>query len=372
MYAGPGWRAKLKNPADFHESTGIFKTGPPFGCIPWLSFFFLAAVWQGNLQAGSLEKIWEVDLKKALQGEHFPAGRMYKVKKLLFSPDSEQIAIFLLGGNIELVRAHDPKTILGKFENNGYDSFGWSPDSQTIYTGRHIVHLPDQKACDLPPSDITPQFIGKGSLVAFHTDPQPTQYGLVDVRHPGPAHLKFYDTDCQERDNWEVPSNWLIMDASPDRGLLMVSVVVSSPWTTQLIADAFAKKILHSWPEQDAPRGRFFDQGKAICSKVCWDVDTGKKIVPDHSIRVIVDDYRNSGIPFSSTFEEMAARRKVWDIQTGKEVVSWRLKFITYSITFDLDGYNRDRRPIPSAISPDGEYVVEGGDGKIWLYRIQP
>jgi len=340
------------------------------GHIAWLSIVLLAVEWPWNLRAGSLEKVWDVDLKEALQGEHLGAGQSYKVKKLLFSPDAEQIAVFLMGGNIELIRAQDPKTVLGAFKNEGYDDFGWSPDSQTIYTGRHVVHLPDGKACDLPPNSIFTKFIGKGSVVAFDIDPQPPPFGIVGFRRPGPAHLRFYDTDCQEQENWEVPSNWLIMDASPDRGLLSVSVVAGSPWTTELIVSPFEKKILHSASGPDAPRGRFADQGRAICGrKICWAVDTGKKIVPDHSIHVVLDDYKPGLL---SALTEMSAKRGVWDISTSKEVISWRLKFITYGITFDLDGFNRDRRPIPSAISPNGEYVVEGGDGKIWLYEIRP
>lgn len=60
----------------------------------------------------------------------------------------------------------------------------------------------------------------------------------------------------------------------------------------------------------------------------------------------------------------LLAGRRVWDFKTNREVVSWQLRFITYSTTLDGDGFNRDRKPIPCAISPDGEYVVEGGDGK--------
>jgi|GEM_PF-6879583 len=339
--------------------------------IPCLSFALLAAACPANLRAASLEKVWEVDLKEALRGEHLGADQSYKVMKLLFSPDAEQIAIFV-GGDIELVRAQDPKTVLGEFKNDGYDFFGWSPDSQIIYSGKHVVHLADRKACDLPPGAIAPHFIGKGSLIALFPGIAPlTPNGKINFRQRGPAHLRIYDADCQEQDSWEVPASWFIGDASPERGLLLISeIVAGSPWTAQMIVDPFEKKILHSWSGPDAPRGQFADQGKSICGRVCWDVDSGKKVVPDHSIRVVVDDYKQPSL--FSPFAETAARRRVWDYRRGKEVVSWKLNFLTYSTRFDLDGFYRDRRPIPCAISPTGGYVVEGGDGKIWLYKIKP
>ena len=309
-------------------------------------------------------------MKEALQSKHLGADQSYKVRNIKFSPDAEQIAVFLMGRKIELIRTQDPKTVLGEFENDGYDSFGWSPDGQIIYTGKHVVHLADRKACDLPPNAIAPHFIGKSSLVALFAAPI-TPTGRIDLRQPGPANLRIYDPDCQEQDAWEVHPSWRIDDASPDRGLLLIwEIVAGSPWTAQMIVDPFKKKILHSWPAQaDAPRGRFTDQGRFICGGVCWDVDTGKKSVPDHSFRYVFDDYKWN---LFSALSEMAARRRVLDFKSHKEVVSWKLSFITYSTRFDLDGYYRDRRPIPCAISPNGEYIVEGGEGKIWLYKIQP
>jgi hypothetical protein len=148
----------------------------------------------------------------------------------------------------------------------------------------------------------------------------------------------------------------------------VVSEATLSAW---LIVDATAKKVLRSESGSDAPRSLFADGGSAICTaNICWDVDTGKKIgeapfpgastgVATRSSRVVLDDRR-------------AARRRVWDFRSGKEVVSWPLKSLTYSVSIDLDGFNRDRRSIPCAISPGGEYIVEGADGKIWLYKIQP
>ena len=316
-------------------------------------------------------------MKKALQAEQLGREQSFKVKSLSFSPDAQQIVV-LLEGSAVLFRVRDPPTVLGRFQSNLYDSFGWSPDGQVIHSGGHVVHLADHKACDLPRYSLAPIFMSSGSLIAglLSTD----RSALV----PGTAHLRFYDTDCQEQDNWEVPGRWLIGDASPERGLLSVTSVSKPGPFPALIVNPFVKKVLHNRSGSNEPRGRFADSGTAICGRnICWDVDTGKKIsevpvsgvtsgVATRSSRVVLDYLHESVIPFSSVFTEIAARRVVWDLRSSKEVVSWRLKFLTYGITIDLDGFNRDRRPIPCAISPDGEYIVEGSDGKIWLYKIQP
>jgi hypothetical protein len=346
-------------------------------CLP-----LLAAIWSQYLKAGGLEKLWEVDLKKALQAEHFGPDQSLKVNSLSFSPDAQQIAV-LLGGTATLFRVHNPPAVLAHFPSQLNDSFGWSPDGQIIHSGRHVVHLGDGKACDLPDGLFT-HFIGNGSLVAlFLSAAALTPDGKIDRNHVGSKYLKFYDANCQEQDSWEVPQGWSITDASPDRGLLSVTEL-GSAGLVDLIVDPFARRILHSGRRGSAPGGWFADRGKAICAgKICWDVDTAKEIglapisgmssgVATRSLRVVLDDSRYSAIPFSSAFAEMAARRLVWDAGTGREVVSWHLKFLTYSTRIDLDGFNRDRRPIPCAISPDGEYIVEGGDGKIWEYRIRP
>ena len=94
--------------------------------------------------------------------------------------------------------------------------------------------------------------------------------------------------------------------------------------------------------------------------------------VSARSSRIVLDDRHEIGIPLVSMFTERGARRRVWDFRANKELVSWQLRFVTYSTTLDGDGFNRDRKPIPCAISPNGEYVIEGGDGKVWLYRIHP
>lgn len=350
--------------------------------IRWLSLLLFSATWSAHAQAGGQEKVWELDLKKALKGE-LPANPSFKVKSLSFSPDAQQIVVVLQDRAV-LIQGQNPKTVLAKFEIDNNDSFGWSADSQIIYSGKHIVRLTDRKACDLPKDTLFPHFVGKDSLVAMSPPSVPFTVARGSFTFPGYRTLGFYDADCKQRDSWDVEESWGITDASPERELLSVAEISGS--FRVLIVEPLTRQVLHRGLRQDTPNGWLADSGSAICvGNTCWNVDTSKKIwqspvsgsasssghVAAHASRVVLDDTRESVIPFSSAFTELRARRRVWDFSSNKEVASWPLKFLTYWASFDLDGFNRDRRPIPCAISPNGEYIVEGGDGRIWLYKIQ-
>ena len=59
-------------------------------------------------------------------------------------------------------------------------------------------------------------------------------------------------------------------------------------------------------------------------------------------------------------------KRTIWDFGTGELLASWhpkwhKAKVGVLSIT-----------PYSCAISPDGEYLVEGGSGILTLYKIEP
>lgn len=178
----------------------------------------LAVAWSGHLRAGAIDKVWELDLKKALEGEHLGSGQSFKVVGLSFSPDAQQIVVRLIDKAV-LFLAQDPTTVLGQFQSLAHrDSFGWSPDSKIIYSGRRVVHLADRKACDLPGTVLVPGFISRVTLVAQVFD------GLYPAGSDprATARLRFFDANCQEQDSWEIPKGWVIQDISPDRGLLSV------------------------------------------------------------------------------------------------------------------------------------------------------
>jgi len=245
-----------------------------------------------------------------------------------------------------------------------------------------VVHLADNNPCNLPQFSASPHFVSSDRLVAK----SPTATGVLGTAgfRAGPKGLTFYDSDCRAQDSWNTSEDWGIQDASPERGLLLVSELHGL--FRQLLVDPFARKMLKSGARGEARGFWLADNGAVTCDgNVCWDTATGTKVaqspVPGnagsashfaaHSTGIVIDDFHDPGIPLSGFFTEMMARRRVWDFRSNKEIVSWPLKFITYSSSFDLDGYNRDRRPIPCAISPDGEFVVEGADGTIWLSRIK-
>jgi len=349
----------------------------PSGLARCLYLLLLAAL-SGCLQAGSLEKLWDLDLKKTLYGE-LPARHSLKVESLLFSPDARQIVI-VLPGRALLIRTQDPVAVPDRFQLDEHDSFGWSPDSQIVTSGRRLVRLADRKECDLPQNTLFPHFVGNDSLVAMPAPVIPPVVAPGTSPSPGYRTVGFYDANCKQQDSWNVEQEWGITDASPEHGLL--SVIELSGSFRSLIVNLPTRQILHS-----GSGGWFADNGRAVCwNGNCWATDSGQRLahspvrgsagaaghVAARSSRIVLDDPHESAIPFSSAFTDLAARRRVWDFRSNTEVASWPLKFLTYWTSFDLDGFNRDRRPVPCAISPDGEYIAEGADGKVSLYKVRP
>jgi hypothetical protein len=166
-----------------------------------------------------------------------------------------------------------------------------------------------------------------------------------------------------------------------------------------LIVDPLSRKVIQRWSGDSAPGGNFADYGKAICRGgdadaadrvpvTCWDVDTGRKIAEaatinggdpmaaaQHASRIVASDYRRSKILFSSEYQEHFKERVVWDFRSGKEILSWHPAFQSWDFQLFID----PQRPLkhvnePSrfAISPDGQYIVEGEGGALHLYKIEP
>jgi hypothetical protein len=267
--------------------------------------------------------------------------------------------------------------------------FGWSSSGRAIYAGESIINLDEGSVCHV---------LGRVQLVA-------DDLGVADDRTPWDwaalaSRLRLFNAQCQATGAWEVPGKWAIVDVSPDRGLLSVAKIVGFPNKAEdLIADPLARRIVQRWSGARQPGGQFADRGRAICSGsdagaadrapvTCWEADSGKKIGEAPTInggdpiapalhvgRVVASDYRRRKTPFSYEYTEIFKRRVLWDFRAGREVVSWRPRFQTWDFQLDPDPSKPSKHvdePFRFALSPDGEYVAEGGNGRVYLYKVEP
>jgi len=213
-----------------------------------------------------------------------------------------------------------------------------------------------------------------------------------------PWRVLFFNTDCQDAGTWEIPYERYISDASADRGLLCI-LPFGGPAGPRperqgklevLVASPSEKNILHRWYIDAADLGLLFaDTGKALCgmdgdekhgAAHCWSVDSGGEIAATkglnvhapmrtalHAQRAVLSHY-GWGIDLEDLRARTGALKKrvIWDFGTGRELASWKPKWQKVVSAKEL------LEPYKFAISPDGNYVVEGGDGVLVLYRIEP
>ena len=336
--------------------------------LPALLIF--TACW---LLGASLQTVSELDLRKSLW-----AGKKasLKVQSLAFSPDGKQLLV-VTQDTAAVFRMENTNAPVARFQRIGFEEFAWSPDGAVFDAGPRVTHLTDGAACDLPRYSLWQRFLTNDLMVVR----MPGDSSGARIGQPRPTELGFYDTQCHPLGSWTSSEDWGIIDSSPERGLLSVTVLGSR---ASAILDANKRQVLQRSATDGTFAGKFAESGHSICTRTCVSVDDARPVgkwpasvgslaaVSSQSSRLVYDDYHPSDIPFSSLFTESKARRKVWDFRSGQELLSWPLRFLTYSVVLDFDGYDRDRRPVPCAISPNGLYLAEGGDGKALIYRIQP
>jgi hypothetical protein len=89
-----------------------------------------------------------------------------------------------------------------------------------------------------------------------------------------------------------------------------------------------------------------------------------------HATRLVVSDYRRRKPLFDYEYRTIFKGRVIWDFGTGKVLASWLPESETYPYVSSHG--EQITEPFRFAISPDGHYVAEGGNGKLRLYKIEP
>jgi hypothetical protein len=335
----------------------------------------LAAI--GTVHAGTLRKIWDFD-----------AGAP-GVYALSFSPDGRHVAAVVGPSRdkefVLVLDAGDPRATMRRLDINPKSlsvSISWSPSSQQIMIANTRVRLQDGRTCSLSDATGLPSFVSEDRLAGGINRTITPRTG----NKPAIAQLflNVFDSDCQSAGVPDIAIRG-IFDTSADRGLICVRL-----GTQTVIMDAFSKIVLREFPSL---RGsvRFAESGRSICGAVgpewqvsvsCLDMDTAKELATTreftylevkaslHARRVVLSNYgrKFDFIEFGWGLASLK-QRIVWDFGTKKELVAWSPKSQTL-ITSDRPlGWSQ---PYTFDISPDGDYIVEGGAGTVSLYRIEP
>lgn len=351
--------------------------------------------------AGGLHRIWEVDLRKLTLPRDGLAE--FPVFAIRFSPDGKKLAVIadIHGSGQEResrllviptanpsasVREFDvPFGILENEHGRGTNlTFGWGPSGDVIYALGKVIRIGSGNSCELPNSSV---FITDDLAVLAQLYPPPVYSSTQFI---------FFNQHCDKIGQWDVKGAGLVMDVSMDRHLLSIADRQGADaGSTELIIDPLTRRIVRSWPWQNTwgPAWEFADSGRAICTAgnpqqggpspaTCRHVDTGLDIsksprngdepiaTASHATRLIVSDYRSRQIGFGLEFEVTLKGRYVWDFAAGKELASWYPSSETYPNVFSPG--KRITEPFRFAISPDGQYIAEGGNGIIQLLKIEP
>jgi hypothetical protein len=337
--------------------------------------------------AGSLIKVWDLDLGKWNSAN---AGRV-PVEALSFSPDGKQIALIGADATGEPGQLVSPLLVvrigagivgIKAFEvPAGVTTPDWSPSGEAIVINSLLVHLDTGVTCRLP--NIV-RFLSKDQMIGQTREAPPSRA----------SQFSLLDTSCHAIREWKSPEEWYLTDVSIERHLLLMN----RPLEENLLVDPDNGSVVRrwsmgTWPVWAGPGGKFANNGIALCNEIsldnaakgrsfsCWATDTGDLIgyapadyasspfaVATKSSRIIFSEYRyKPGLvrDFDSHPYKGAA---VWDYLTGEMLAYWQPETQSY---FRLGTHQILHGPSQFAISPDGQYVAEGGNGELTVYRIQ-
>jgi WD40 repeat protein len=349
-------------------------------------------------------EVWEFNVASALRDDGTSgSGGALGVFALSFSPDGRHIAA-AVGSSLRderllIIETAKPQEGSRTADTNPDGSehiisteLSWSSSGQQILFGRKAIQLSNRSTCVLPERLLLPPFVfAKPGMIAARQSPLVYSESGTWVRDQyRPIRLSEFNLDCRNTAEVDLGSDvWSIYDASPERGTLLLywqhqQAINSIEWALSLV-DAAAGRVLRKVPLLE--RAKFADSGKTVCgvggkewhrTVECIDADSGKQIAlikgwrnpyietARCGKRVILSDFGREFDWSDLVWREGGPLRKrvLWDFGTGKVLATWRSKRQKVPVGASPDS------DFQYAISPDGNYVAEGGAGVVTLYRI--
>ena len=203
------------------------------------------------IDAGSLVKVWELDLRKVVHGTPDATAKSLPVQLVRFSPDGEQLAVAVAWNlNREVFKGkllilgtqrpeHAPEQIeisAGIGNEGAARSFGWSTDGRNLFVTGEVVDPILGAVCELPRAvspPYWPSFLVSNDRL-IQGGPELPDADAVRARMnalgemlknsrgpipasavpPGPAEPRsrftLFDLQCSPQGVWEVPESWQI------------------------------------------------------------------------------------------------------------------------------------------------------------------
>jgi hypothetical protein len=358
----------------------------------FLGVLALVATSLQGAEAGGLVKLWELDLSMR---NKFAAGiaDKFPVEALSFSPDGKRVALTsakAMGEGREstalllVARVGAPEKEVKSFEVPwGGMVPDWSPSGDAIVVNSLLIQVETGASCSLP------------NIVRFISQDQ-----IIGQRRAAPpsraTQFTIFGKNCRPGGEWKTSEEWYVTDVSIERHLLLVN----KPREENLLVDPHDGRVVRrwsvgTWPLWDGPGGQFADKGAVLCNELsvddapkgktlrCWNTDTGELIgnaPADYATGPFVTSRSSTRVVFSEVGHVRGLVRDldthpykgavVWDYATGERLASWRPQAQTWT-DLGLRPPKRITEPSKFAISADGQFVAEGGNGKLTVYRVQ-
>jgi hypothetical protein len=312
----------------------------------------------------------------------------YQTEALAFSPDDKRLAVTTTD-LLLVIDVHSPATNVRQFDVQGTCgvSLAWNESSDALLVCGTLLRLADGASCVVKPSPHPSSAREFSAYGAF----------WLDSEHVVLRSGEILDLACRHVGKWQLEPTWYIGAVAASKGWVLLEHSEGQGSKTVCeysIMDRASHCALNGWTTRKLPCGvsRMAEGAEALCTDGerlhCWAINGGKEIpVPRQvrgyrlnqaatsSARVIAEKWEYDRGPWWDLlltwrvpvdWPVLPRRRVVFDLRSGNRISSWRPRIQDSTNPF-IEG-----RPYHCALSANGEFLAESGDGRLELYRLTP
>ncbi|HXP86789.1 MAG TPA: hypothetical protein VN841_18805 [Bryobacteraceae bacterium] len=284
------------------------------------------------LAFGEMHQVWEVRLgNKIKEPPGWGTLKRRELQDIAFSPDGKLLAVTIddhagpatIGTHVLVMDVATPAADIRQYDVGTCGApLEWSPGGDAILVCGYVLRFPGGTAC----STIEPRSANLPPLFPIFRDQLSHEFWrdsthIVQIELDGASVL---DKDCHKQ-----------------------------PATREEILDLerASRKMPSGWPPE------------ALQDYIVVSASRDR-------LRVLVEHHGFSSLHHIDLLAQLTDdpkpvdRRLVWDVGTAREIAAWKPFKQPYSPAVTVHPYRN------CALSSDGQFVAEGGDGVVRLYRL--